>query len=99
MPAGAIATEMFGGGGHGPDSTPTKAALSEIGSGLAKLCWTSSISRLNHRHKLTQPDVGAKLAANQLALPRRNMQSFSTPRWQHRITIQLENIPFVTAVK
>jgi len=56
-------------------------------------------SRLNHRHKLTQPDVGAKLAANQLALPRRNMRSFSTPRWQHRITIQPENIPFVTAVK
>ena len=44
MPAGAIAAGMFGGGGHGPDSTPTKAALSEIGSGLAKLCWTSLIS-------------------------------------------------------
>jgi hypothetical protein len=28
--AGAIAAGMFGGGGHGPDSTPTKAALSEI---------------------------------------------------------------------
>ena len=35
---------MFGGGGHGPDSTPTKVALSEIGASLAKLCWTSSIS-------------------------------------------------------
>src|SRR5690349_21527740 len=44
MPAGAIAAGMFGGGGHGPGSTPTKAALSEIGSGLAKLFWTSSIS-------------------------------------------------------
>ena len=49
---------------------------------------------LNHRHKPTQPDVRAKLAANQLALPQRNMQSFSTPRWQHRITIQLEKHPF-----
>jgi hypothetical protein len=32
--AGAIAAGMFGGGGHGPDSTPTKAALSEIGASL-----------------------------------------------------------------
>jgi hypothetical protein len=35
---------MFGGGGHGPDSTPTKAAFSKIGANLTKLCWTSSIS-------------------------------------------------------
>jgi hypothetical protein len=27
---------MFGGGGHGPDSTLTKPALSEIGANLAK---------------------------------------------------------------
>ena len=44
MPAGAIAAGMFGGGGHGPDSIPTKPALSEIGASLAKLCWASSIS-------------------------------------------------------
>jgi hypothetical protein len=31
-------------GGHGPDSTPTKPALSEIGASLAKPCWMSSIS-------------------------------------------------------
>ena len=44
MPAGAIAAGMFGGGGHGPDRTSAKAALSEIGASLVKLCWTSSIS-------------------------------------------------------
>src|SRR5215831_14370943 len=44
MPAGAIAAGMFGGGGHGPDCTSAKAALSEIGANLAKLCWTRSIS-------------------------------------------------------
>jgi hypothetical protein len=30
--ASAIAAGMFGGGGHGPDSTSTKATLSEIGT-------------------------------------------------------------------
>src|SRR5262249_58308538 len=35
---------MFGGGGHGPDPTSTKAILSEFGTSLAKLCWTNSIS-------------------------------------------------------
>jgi hypothetical protein len=44
MPAGARAAGMFGGGGNGPDSTAAKAAPTEIGAGLAKLCWTSSIS-------------------------------------------------------
>jgi hypothetical protein len=44
MPAGAIAAGMFGGGGHGPGCTSAKAALSEIGASLAKLCWTSAIS-------------------------------------------------------
>jgi hypothetical protein len=44
MPAGAIAAGMLGGGGHGPDSTAAKAAPTEIGADLAKLCWTSSIS-------------------------------------------------------
>ena len=44
MPAGAIAAGMFGGGGHGPDSTAAKAAPTEIGAGLAKLCWMSPIS-------------------------------------------------------
>jgi hypothetical protein len=44
MPAGAIPAGMFGGGGHGPDSTLTKPALSEIGANLAKPCWMSSIS-------------------------------------------------------
>ena len=42
--AGAMAAGMFGGGGHGPDFTPTKAAFSEIGANLAKLSSTSSIS-------------------------------------------------------
>ena len=42
--AGATAAGMFGGGGHGPDSTPTKAAFCEIGASQAKLCWRSSIS-------------------------------------------------------
>jgi hypothetical protein len=40
--AGAIAEGMFGGGGHGPDSIPTKADL--FGASVAKLCFTSSIS-------------------------------------------------------
>jgi hypothetical protein len=39
--ASARAAGMFG-GGHGPDSTPTKATLAEIGASL--LCWRSSIS-------------------------------------------------------
>jgi hypothetical protein len=43
-PANAIAAGMFGGGGHGPDSTAAKAAPTEIGASLAKLCWASSIS-------------------------------------------------------
>jgi hypothetical protein len=34
-PAGATAAEMFGGGGHGPDSIPAKVALAEIGASLA----------------------------------------------------------------
>jgi hypothetical protein len=42
--AGAIAAGMLGGGGHGPDSTPTKAAISKIVANPAKLCWMSSIS-------------------------------------------------------
>jgi len=42
--AGAIAAGIFGGGGHGPDSTPTKAALSKIAARRAKLCWWSSVS-------------------------------------------------------
>src|SRR4029453_18743076 len=41
--ASAIAAGIFG-GGHGPGSTPTKVAFSEIGANLAKLCWRSSIS-------------------------------------------------------
>jgi hypothetical protein len=41
--ASARAAGMFF-GGHGPDSTPTKAALAEIGATLVKLCWWSSIS-------------------------------------------------------
>jgi hypothetical protein len=39
--ASARAAGMFG-GEHGPDSTPTKAAVAEIGASL--LCWRSSIS-------------------------------------------------------
>jgi hypothetical protein len=41
--ASARAAGMFG-GGHGPDSTPTEAALTEIEASPAKLCWRSSIS-------------------------------------------------------
>jgi hypothetical protein len=41
--ASAMAAGIFG-GGHGPGSTPTKTALSEIGVSLAKLCFTTSIS-------------------------------------------------------
>jgi hypothetical protein len=44
MPAGTIAAGMFSGGGHGPDCTSAKSALSEIGASLAKVCRTSSIS-------------------------------------------------------
>src|SRR5215471_15499197 len=44
MLASAITAGMFSADGDGPASTPTKAALSEIGASLERLCWTSPIS-------------------------------------------------------